>query len=404
MGFNIVLYALLMRWLPAGELPAWVLYLMLVAIADMARQGFVHNALVRHLADAADSTEASVIRGTSLMWAVVASAGTGGMLALASWPLSRLWSTPHLIDLAVWYLPMSLSWGLNRWCESVLMSRERFGSIFFSGLFYGALTLGTVVFRHNIGSLSGVQVVQIQALAAALTAIVLAVTHPELRSLGRPARQWAARLFHFGKFTFGTNLLSMLLNKADMMLIGALLPAQSVVLYDIAGRLFGYFDVPLNSLAQVYLPRLSKLGRQPEALARAYEAAVSSLLKVVIPVAVVGIVMAPQLVTWLGGNSRTAAADLLRVMALATLIKPWGRIGGIALDATDRPQANTILLIFSAAVSLTLQYLLISSMGLTGAAIAVAATIWLTVWPGQWWISRQIPFQHRRILAGIFKF
>jgi O-antigen/teichoic acid export membrane protein len=299
---------------------------------------------------------------------------------------------------------MSLAWGLNRWCESVLMSRERFGGILLSGLFYGGITLGAVILRYQIVGISATQVVQIQSFAAALTVLVLFATHPELRQLGRPTRQWAARLFHFGKFTFGTNLLSMLLNKADMMLIGALLPAQAVVLYDIAGRLFGYFDVPLNSLAQVYLPRLSKLGRQPEALARAYETAVSSLLKVVIPVAVIGIVLAPQLVTWLGGNGRTEAADLLRVMALATLIKPWGRIGGIALDATDRPQANTILLIFSAAISLGLQYVLISSMGLSGAAIAVAATIWLTVWPGQWWISRQIPFSHRRILAGIFKF
>lgn len=396
-GFNVLLYIVLIRLLPVEQMRTWVLYVTVTAFADMARQGFVYNATVRFWA--ANPEHRGQIAGASLMLSLMASGLAGCAVLALSFPLSRLWGAPELPGLAACYLPFAMAFGLLRWLEMLQIASENFkAQVWSGGIFGGGLLAGVACLAFG-GPITLFEVVQIQTVVAVVAALFL------IKKYGWPQKMvfwdlvWMRELVRFGRVSAGTSLFSMLFNKADVLLLGALLPGPAVVLYDAASRLYNYLDLPLNAISQVYYPKLSRaFGQQNRAEAtQLFQSAVGQLLAVMAPLIVCFLVGAPLLIRLFCGEKYLAAAPLLQILVLATFAKPWGRVGGIMLDASGQPLANFVLLVLSAAVTIGLNFTFITLFGVWGAAVASCLSLWITVVLGQCWLHRQLPVNQSAI-------
>ena len=96
---------------------------------------------------------------------------------------------------------------------------------------------------------------------------------------------WAAQIFHFGKYVFGTNLISMLTNSLDKFLLGALLSPIQVALANTAGRVMNMVEIPVNSIASISYPKASEAydkGKVNE-VAAIYEKTLGMMLSITLP-------------------------------------------------------------------------------------------------------------------------
>ena len=400
---NVLFYALLIRQLPTETMRAWVLFLVLISFVEMARQGMVSNGMVRLLASR--TTANPEVLGAGLLLSLGSSIVGLGVAYGLSFFLKNLWDSPDLPMLCLWYLAVALPWAIYKWKESSLMADNRFDAVFKAAAVYGVSLFFAFFILKQHTSLTLPSMILIQALASAAAAGVLLFPKKNRATWAVPSRGLLNELIGFGRFNMGSNLLSMLFNKMDVLLIGALLPNASVVLYDAATRIYNWLDLPMNGIAAVIYPKLCRAfgNKGYSEASKTYAVGVLQLLTIGLPAVVITFLAAPSVLQVLAGASYVDASNILRVLVFATLIKPWGRLAGMALDAAGKPRANFYLLAFSATSNFILNLTLIHLLGLVGAAVATVFSVWATVGLGQWVVGKELDVPHIGILKGLPK-
>ena len=106
-------------------------------------------------------------------------------------------------------------------------------------------------------------------------------------------------------------------------------------------------------MAEAHDPIPDDLGiaeRQKEGLievSKLYEKSVALLFLISMPIAIFVFLFAEPIIIILAGQEYLEATIVLKPLVLAGLIKPWGRLFGITLDAIGQPVLNFKMLIVS---------------------------------------------------------
>lgn len=381
-GLTLLTFMLLARHLQVPQMGAWALWLTLVSIADMTRQGFVQNGLVCFTS--AEPSDWSLWLTAALALNSLSGLAFGVLLGGVSWLVGSLFGIPELQSLALWALPFSILQGLGRFAEAVQVAKRDFMGIFWANVINGGLQFGlTALFFLKELPLNLPQLLGFQIIGMSGGLIFVVVFRKKYFVFGQFQKEKLAQLFRFGKFVAGTNFCSLLFQRLDVLLIGAFLSPATVAVYNVATRLNGLLDLPLNSLSLAQFPNVAKELAESKPMNEVMRRTVHKLLLVQLPLSLLLIALAPQAVSLLAGENYASAAPVLQILALAGLVKPWGRTFGMTLDATGRSDVNFKMLLFSMLVNLALNLTLLPIFGMTGAAVATGLGILFTVGIGQ---------------------
>jgi O-antigen/teichoic acid export membrane protein len=167
----------------------------------------------------------------------------------------------------------------------------------------------------------------------------------------------------------------LLFQKTDALLLGYLIGPAAVGFYSVATRINNYVETPFNAVAQVAFPELSATKLPVENLGKM----IGLMLAASMPLALGVLIAAPWIIQVLAGSAYVEAANCLRLFALMVLIKPFGRMLGLVLEASGRPQLNFRIMWVSAGINLLLNILFIPIWGISGAAFATLLATWPTV-------------------------
>ena len=195
---------------------------------------------------------------------------------------------------------------------------------------------------------------------------------------GRPRlrfdRAIARELYQYGRFITGLAIVVFLTRELDNALIGKLLGMQMLGYYVVA---YALATIPSDYLsrfiAKVFFPLFSKLQNEPAALRMEYVRGIRLITALLVPVSVAMLVLAPEIVRALYGETWSQAAGPLRVLAVFGCFRALWLINGYLYNAIGKPhidfQMNLARLLVMAALlfPLTIRY------GLVGASVAVAA-------------------------------
>ncbi|MBV6429693.1 MAG: hypothetical protein KIPDCIKN_04268 [Haliscomenobacter sp.] len=395
LGFAFLNFLLLVRIWPERDLGVWTLYTALTAFAEMARMGLTQNGTISLSKKHPGETPLILSAGIALN--LTAGLTLGLLLAAAAPILGILWSAPELLSLAWQYLPFALLYGTARYFDNAHILRDDFKGVFWSKFAFGAFFSGALWWQKD--GLTLQEAAMWQNAAATLSLAVFLLYRPQYLRFGALQRQWIGRLFQFGKYAMGTNLFSMLYNKLDVMLLGALLNPAAVAMYNVASRVINYIELPLTGLSQMLYPKVAEAFNSQGniAVARLYERTLAVLLAAMIPFTGMVMLFAKSILHALAGPQYVSSAPLLQILLLAVFPKIWGRLFGITLDAIGNPRLNFFVLAGSMVSNGLFSLALVPWWGNMGAAFAVLFSVIVNVTVGQRLLSNIIPIRQANI-------
>lgn len=361
------------RMLPKAEIGIWILFTSVTAILEMVRVGFVRNPFITYLVSAEKEDKKTIVTASFLLHCAL-SLFVSIVLVITASSLSDFWNSPGLTELFFVYAVNNIIFIAYHHFEYLQQAQLKFKGIFISNLFrLGLFTLYITIrfFMPNVPTLFELAIVQcITSVVACFVAYSFVKGSVEFSRV--LDMKMMKELFHYGKFTLGTNISSMFVKNTDTWMIGRLISTAGVAIYNPAIRLSNLVEVPTLAIAGVFFPQVSqKLKEEGEAGVRdVYVKSVSLILALTLPMVLPLYIFAELAITIIFGPEYVDSAPILRVTLFYTLIIPFNRQFGTVMDGTKRPKINFYLLVLVAVLNLVFNFILLMNFGVIGSAFA----------------------------------
>ncbi len=402
-------FMFLVRILSVDEFGTWVLFLTTIGIVEMARYGFLQNGLIKFLVGENTGSYREIMSASLFLNAILTLIFILLLLLIA--PALAAWLSAEelrsLIFIHCLVLPIHV---IHTQSLILLQAKMDFKAYFYSGIFKSLpffilitsayfssypLNLIELVWFHNIALLLATVMSYFQAKQYLLFSKKL-------------SKQWMNKIFHFGKFVFGTNLMVVLYNSLDKFLLAFILSPVQVAISNTAGRMLNFIEVPINSIASVTYPVAANQAskNETENLARLYERSVSQMLAFTIPFMILVFILAEPIILIIAGEAYLDAVKFLRIIIIISIFRPFDRQTGVFLDAINKPNINFFFVTLTLISIVVLSITLISIMGLYGAAWALLISIVLVTLLKQAYLRKFLKFSYLesfRLLPVIYK-
>lgn len=182
------------------------------------------------------------------------------------------------------------------------------------------------------------------------------------------SRLWL--LLRFGGWVTVSGLAGAFLVYADRLLVGALVSVESVGIYTVPHEIVTRLEIMPASLVLTLFPALAAQAHGVEGR-RLVLGSLEALLAIVVPVLIALALFANELLTvWLGTDFAAQAAPALRVLAIGMVFNAAAFVAVAAVQATGRPDLTARIHLAELPLHLVLVWLLVSTFGILGAAIA----------------------------------
>lgn len=395
----------LVRMMPKSEIGTWVLFTSVTTFLEMIRNGFIRNPLIAYYVSAEGEDEKRSIVTASLVIHGILSLFIAAVILLGATPLADFWSAPGLDRLFVLYAINSIIFIPFFHFEYLLSAAVRFKGIFFSNAIrLGLLSIYIITHFISQASLTLVELATVQIIGTVAGCVVSYGFVKDMLFLNlRIDRDLVKRLFHFGKFTFGTNVSSILIKNTDSWMIGRIISAASVAVYTPAIKLSNIVEVPTLAIASLIFPQVFKKMREQgkEGVSDIYIKSVSLILAVMIPVIIPIYVFAEEIIALIFGSEYREAAPILQVTIFYTLLIPFNRQFGTVMDALKTPKLNFYLLVMMAVLNIIFNYIFLKQFGLIGSAFGTLLSYCIIFVVNQVILKRMYGIKTFRVLEGI---
>lgn len=384
LAFAFFSFLVLVRVLSPKDMGIWALYLAVTSFTEMLRNGITQNALLKYIAGKTGEEYRRIASASLFIKAATALICFLCILGLASF-LANLWQVPelkHLLPLYGIYLLVNVP---LTFLQFICIAKSAFKARFVSNLANQGANLIMVVGCFLLFEKVDLQQLPlIQAVAAFVGLLILLLgIGSEIKLSPRIDWQWVLKLFHFGKYVFATSVGAMLFKRTDLAMIGYFINPVAVAIYSVATRISNYVDVPINAMADIVFPkaaeRFQKDGK--EAVRYLYEKSVGTLMAILMPLTLVLVFLAKPIVLLIAGEAYVESVPVLRLLALLSIVRPFGRQGGVLLDSMGYPNYNFYSFLVSIALNIVLNWYLIPLQGIAGAvnATVIAVTVGVLV-------------------------
>lgn len=393
---NFILFLYLAKNYDQAVFGNWALFITTVSILDGLRQGFVQNGLARLIIKNPDNPE---IRSTGLLLnysiVVVTSLFLLAPSLFASTVISMLYLQGYKVLLVL---------ATIQYLNSVQQAQYRFKGYFLTNLVY--LISFTTALGVRILAFGRPELITIiNLMLVSIIPVVIAAIIKKEFGLTKPKKDTFKELIHFGKYSSGTNLLSLLFQRTDLLMISYFLDPTAVAIFHFANKIINYAELPLQALSQVIYPRItaSHLRNNGTELNKTYGSSILWLLAFIIPMTMTVMIFNGTIINLIGSESYTSASTVIITLCMASFFKPWGRVFGLTLDAVGKPKINFYMLAFSLIVNVIMNWILIPIYGVNGAALSTSSSVIITIIIGQLNIRRILAINPMQEVIGSLK-
>ncbi len=374
---NFTLFVVLIKGADTSSFGHWALFITLISITDSFRQGLLQNGFIRLYIQQNDQQASLITTAGIINFAFI------GLSSLGFLVVAALQDVGLFRELLFHGFKSLLALGSLQFLNMLNIAQKDFKGYFIQNFIYlCGIALG-MLWLFLRGSVGFIEIINLQLLASGLVFIVYMLRKPQ--AWAKPKTSQFKALWAFGKYAAGTNLLSMLFHKADVLMLAFFTNPATVALFHFATKITGYTDLPMNACSQVIYPELATSYRKNNEthLKRTYLKSILRLLALATPIIIAVMLFNKEIIKILSTDDYSSSSAVIIILLLGALIKPVGRVFGLLLDAMGKPKVNFQMLAFSLVVNVTMNLTLIPSLGIIGAAIATSTSIVLTVLVGQ---------------------
>ncbi|NQY09681.1 MAG: oligosaccharide flippase family protein [Flavobacteriales bacterium] len=376
-AFGLLNFILLVRIMTPRELGVWTLFLSVTAVFESIRNAFIYNPLLRYLGTY-KSSELDII-SASLILNLLTGCFVIVSIIVLSFTLHLFWDAPGLSEMYLIYCFGAVFYTWFSHYNFLQQANMKFAGTFFSFFVQKLVPFIYICYQYIQGaSIDLITLTIVFVLGYFFSGIVAFLfALPYLKFSTSINFYWIKKLFGYGKFTFGTNISSMLNKNIGDWLIGGMIGTRGVALYNPAMRIANLFEIPLGTIAEIIYPAMIKrLNDKGEgSTVHLYERSVSLIILCIIPCVILVYAFAEPLVLLLAGEQYRESADLLRITILTGLFVPFLRQFGVAMNAIGKAHINFYFISSSAVVGVVITYFFVLVFGLIGAAYGSLITL-----------------------------
>ena len=188
----------------------------------------------------------------------------------------------------------------------------------------------------------------------------------------RISKELLWKIVHYSKFTVLSGISSLVILKADVLMLGYFRTPQEVGVYGMALFVNEAVNVVFDSVLRVCLPKASALsGAGDERKIRIlFRQSVKNIYIGIIPIVAVIAVVAPTAIHLIYKGKYDDSIMLVYLFLASSLVKPVGYVAGVILGATGNIRLDNRNCWISAVLNVICNFLLIPRFGVMGAAIA----------------------------------
>lgn len=375
--FGFVGFYILIRVFSKEQFGVWMLFISVTAFTEVVRIGLIKNAALKYIVSSKDGETPKVLTAVMLL-NVIITILIGLALFFGAGFLAKTWEAPQLDLLLKLYIITSCVYVLFYHFEYIQQANFNFKGTFVSyfikqGLFL--LYILILFFAKVEITLVNLAIAQILSVVLA-TAVSFFFTKQYLQYKWRYERKWVSKIFNFGKYTFGTNLSTMIFANIDQWMLGYIISPVSVALYNPAIRITNLVEVPTNSLASIVFPKVSqRLSEDGAGAAKhLYEKSVGVILALLLPGLLFVVLFSDFVITFIAGENYSGTVPILQITILFSLFVPFARQFGTILDGMGLPKVNFYFILSQAMMNIIFNYLFITHYGVIGAAYGTLTT------------------------------
>ncbi len=370
---------LLLRAVSTDEFGVWIQFLIIVALIEVSRTGLIQNALIRYLSTSKEKDRAK-INTASIFINICLTLLTILFLLLLSKPaINYFYTDPEFTDsVKNELIRMLYYYGIT---TIVIMPFLQFNYILqanldFKGFFWASFTYKGTLFFYilyqwffeipiDLFQLSLVLI--FSGFSASIVGYFFAKRH--LIFSKNIDWKWVKELFNFGRFTFGTNLSTIIYKFTDRSMLGAMVGFKAIAIYEVAIRITNLVDIPAISIAAIVFPQSAKssIEKGKEGIRDLYERSVAAILGLIIPAMIFIYLFAEIVVVILGKEKYLDSVPILRYTILFALFVPYALQFGTILDSIGKPKINFRFVILGLILNIIFNYFLIKEYGIMGA-------------------------------------
>ncbi|MFV0605967.1 MAG: flippase [Niabella sp.] len=369
--FGFVSFYFLVRLLSKDDWGAWGLFLSTISIVEIARNGLTQEPLVKYLS-AANRLDKRKIITASFFINIIMSLLVCIVFLIAIPLLAKSWNSQELNHMFHIYLITFFITGITSQLNFIEQAHLRFTGNFYTNFLRQLVLFLYIAYCYiSPAQISLITLTYVHLLAGVLSAITAFVfTRKLLKYTVKIDKEWMKKIFHFGKYSFGVSLSSVLSASIDQMMLGSMLSKAASGAFNIAVRITNLADIPTNAMAAILFPqssiRFEKQGG--ESVKYLYEKSVGVVLAILIPVTVILILFSDLVINIVVGNKYPESVQLLRLTLLVCIFIPFGRQAGTAFSSSGNVKINFYMIILNTILIIVCNYFLIDMYGVVGAA------------------------------------
>lgn len=357
----------------AKEMGIWALFTGIIALIETIKQGLLRNPMIKFLSEPEYVNNRNQIQSASLLMNMVFSL-LAILCILFGGRILVLWlNSPELYPLIQWgILLIVLLIPFNHF-EVLLQAHFKFRQIFIGYFFRQGIFLICIILLliFHKSALTLINLVKLQILALAGGAAVLLYCSKEYfyRTFDAEKRT-ILRMFHFGKYIFGTNVFSAFGRSADQFITAGLISSEVVAYYNVVSRINNMMDVPSVAVADVLFPKnVEAVANSGEEKVKYYfERTVGNIISIIVPVSLLIFMMPHLFISVIAGSKYYAAVPILETVILFSFLRPFSYQFGATLDAIGKPKINFLVNLATMCLNYGCMYLGLRLYGWLGAA------------------------------------
>jgi O-antigen/teichoic acid export membrane protein len=381
----------------------WFFFLTVSGLADAIRNGFLTTATVKFFAGTAKDRGNSVLGSVwYLAIALTAAIAITSFIVLA---FSSFIQSEQLLIVLKWLgitFISSLPFSVTFW---ILIAEEDYLKIL--GLRFinsGGMivTIGILALLQQ-ATLFNILVVNV-ATNTVTSLLALALGYAKLSTIKHRTTVIVKEIMHFGKYSLSTNMSANLLSTVNTFLITFMLGPATLAIYNAPQRLMEIVEIPLRSFVGTGMSAMATAYNNNNMyhLVHVTKKYAGMLCLAFIPIIIIVLFGADYAVLLLGGGkyAGTEAANILRMLIVASFVYPIDRFNGVTLDIIQQQKVNFYKVLVMLATNVPVTYLgILLLQNIWGAAIAIPLTTLAGLLFGYYHLRKHIDYT----IGGIFK-
>ena len=381
----------------------WGLFMVISSVTETARVSLIRNAFIRFIYQSKEEEHPTIQSAAFVLNLAISIVLSIVFLALAE-PSAAWLKAPELTVMLQWYSITILLNTLFAHCEMLMNANTDFRGICWMYSIRQGFLLTVIafcfVFKIEL-TLSFLSVLYLlSVLIGSISGLRLAM--PYIKWHYKSLNNWIPKLWHFGKYVFGTNACAQLFRGTDNFITAKYFGTGITAYYSACLRIGNLADMPSQVLGDILLPKVAKYTVADKAsIKKMYEKSVGATLTFSIPVLLTLLIFPSIILKLLAGDAFVnGGVPILRITAFFGFILPFLKQFGNIMDGTGHPDVNFKTMLFAFCINVINNLIGAHYLGVTGAALGTLTTYCIILFVMQWLLYKKFEVS----LLNVFKY